>query len=139
MIARFCLDCGRVVNREACTKGRCPACASKREAKRDAARGTPAQRGYGPAHRQLRARLLAAFRPGQPCARCGLPITSKGDADLGHTDDRQGYRGLEHRRCNRGAPNRKAAEPAAIPSPIPAVVTQSSGEPGGDAGWCGIL
>lgn len=64
--------------------------------------GTTTQRGYGNTHQQLRRRLLATFQPGQPCARCGQPMWDKRHIDLGHTDDRTAYTGLEHRRCNRG-------------------------------------
>ena len=79
--------------------------------------GTTAQRGYGTAHQQTRARLLKAWRPGDPCARCGQPmlyrwlLTPDGKKvsalDLGHTDDRAGYTGLEHRACNRRDGQRK--------------------------------
>lgn len=71
---------------------------------------TTAQRGYGTKHEQLRARLLKAWRPGDPCARCGQPMLYRWTLDrngnriaaihLGHTDDRTGYTGLEHARCN---------------------------------------
>lgn len=40
-------------------------------------RGSSTERGYGSEHQAIRARLLRAFRPGQPCARCGYPIASK--------------------------------------------------------------
>jgi hypothetical protein len=49
---------------------------------------------------------------GQPCTRCGGPLY-RSDAvrprldparlELDHDDDRQGYRGLAHARCNRQA------------------------------------
>jgi hypothetical protein len=74
---------------------------------------SPTARGYGQAHRQLRDRLLAAWQPGDPCARCGRPMMYRWTTDargrkvsaidLGHTADRTGYVGLEHRACNRGA------------------------------------
>jgi hypothetical protein len=74
-------------------------------------RGTTAQRGYGTSHQRERRRLLALWRPGQPCARCGQPIwvlsvtTARGPrvsvVDLGHTPGRDAYTGLEHRWCNR--------------------------------------
>lgn len=73
--------------------------------------GTTTQRGYGSQHQALRARLLAAWKPGQPCARCGQPMLYRWliDAsgrrvsaiDLGHNDGKNGYQGLEHRACNR--------------------------------------
>lgn len=63
-------------------------------------------RGYGYTHEKLRRALLAAFTPGQPCARCGHPIHHTDDADLGHSDDRATYLGLEHTKCNRAAGGR---------------------------------
>ena len=73
-------------------------------------RGTTAQRGYGNDHVKLRKQLLAAWKPGDPCARCGQPIWQLQAYDargrlisaihLGHTDDRTGYTGLEHSTCN---------------------------------------
>lgn len=65
--------------------------------------GSTTARGYGHHHQQLRKRLLAAWHPGQPCARCGKPLTDPAAIDLGHTEDRAAYTGLEHRSCNRGA------------------------------------
>lgn len=60
-------------------------------------------------HKTLRRRLLAdlARRPGQPCARCGLPMYVSQLLDLDHTDDRAGYLGLSHRACNRRDGQRK--------------------------------
>jgi hypothetical protein len=54
-------------------------------------------------HKTLRKRLIADLtrRPGQPCARCGLPMYVTQLLDLDHTDDRAGYLGLSHRACNR--------------------------------------
>ena len=58
-------------------------------------------RGYNYAHQQLRKRLLALWRPGDPCARCGQPMYGPPSMiHLGHTADRTGYIGLEHRFCN---------------------------------------
>lgn len=82
--------------------------------------GTTTRRGYGAAHQALRARLLKAWRPGDLCARCKQPmmyrwlvspVTGKrvSAIDLGHTDDRRGYTGLEHRSCNRRDGQARAA------------------------------
>jgi hypothetical protein len=75
------------------------------------AKGSTTQRGYGWPHRKLREALLARWRPGDPCARCGQPMLYRwiigpdgkqvSAIDLGHTEDRTGYTGLEHRACNR--------------------------------------
>jgi hypothetical protein len=79
--------------------------------------GTTKQRGYGASHQALRKQLLARWRPGDPCARCGQPMMYRWLAtpdgrrvsaiDLGHTDDRRSYTGLEHRSCNRRDGQRK--------------------------------
>lgn len=71
--------------------------------------GTTAERGYGAAHQRMRRALLAAFEDGQPCARCGRPMTGDQPLDLDHTDDRTGYLGLSHRRCNRATYSQRAA------------------------------
>jgi len=60
-------------------------------------------RGYGAEHQRLRAQLVAALDPWAPCPRCGQPLGPDPDRlDLGHTDDRTGWTGLEHREHNRG-------------------------------------
>lgn len=89
---------------------RCPACQAIATARRDA-RAPTAARGYGAAHQRRRRDEIAAFRPGQPCARCGQPIARAEDADLGHNDGQDGYRGLEHARCNRATNKRKRPRP----------------------------
>lgn len=93
--------------------------------------GTTAERGYGHEHKKERARRLALYRPGQPCAHGGepmnypLPVLVR-DAygarlvspwlHLPHTADRSGYLpGLSCARHNLadGArrKNRKQARP----------------------------
>ena len=79
-------------------------------------RPTTAERGYGNDHQRERRRQLAMWRPGDLCARCGQPMWWRwmydrrgrvvSAIDLGHNADRTGWIGLEHRRCNRGAPRR---------------------------------
>jgi hypothetical protein len=70
--------------------------------------GTTTQRGYGHLHQAERGRRLKLYRPGDPCAHCGQPITwwpltvARRHIDLPHTADRTGYLpGLAHRYCNR--------------------------------------
>ena len=59
---------------------------------------------YAGPHQAIRRALLAVYDPADPCARCGRPLgPDPSRLDLGHTDDRAGYSGLEHRRCNRSA------------------------------------
>lgn len=79
---------------------------------------TTAARGYGTAHKQERQRwadLIAAEPVRCACDRTSCPhhggrcptLIAEGDAwDLGHTDDRTGYRGPECVLCNRGAGGR---------------------------------
>lgn len=69
---------------------------------RDKARGTPAQRGYGEAHRRLRATYQQRMNAGEmfTCWRCGKPINPR-SWHLGHDDkDRSIYRGPECPLCN---------------------------------------
>lgn len=75
----------------------------------DRARGPRQARGYDRAHDAERRRWQAelAIRPIQ-CARCGQPINPGEPFDLGHTDDRTGWTGPEHPRCNRAAGGRAA-------------------------------
>lgn len=81
---------------------RCPPCQARADQRELARRGTTTQRGYGTPHQKLRAQLIAAFVPGQACARCGQPIWDAARADLGHRQGKRSYRGLEHDTCNRG-------------------------------------
>jgi hypothetical protein len=62
-------------------------------------------RGYGWSHQRLRAALIAAYSPTDPCWRCGFPLGPWPQLlDLGHVDgDKTRYAGLEHRRCSRSA------------------------------------
>ena len=77
--------------------------AQERERERRRVRLTPAQRGYGAAHKRLRAmwaRLVS--NGGVSCARCDMLIVPGEPWDLGHDDvDRGAYVGPEHRACNR--------------------------------------
>ena len=78
-------------------------------------RRSAAERGYGPDHQKRVKAAKAAWRPGQPCARCGQPIISLtmvdrrgltvSAVDLGHVDGsgKTAYAGLEHRYCSRSA------------------------------------
>jgi hypothetical protein len=70
------------------------------------ARPGPRARGYDSQHDKHRAQLAARIQAGQPvhCWRCGQPVTTPADLDLGHDDhDRTITRGPEHQRCNRSA------------------------------------
>lgn len=86
-------------------RGLCPSCAQARDRKR----GSASQRGYGTAHRALRARTQAAIDAGQTvvCATCGTQLRGR-DWHLGHTDDRASYIGPQCPPCNLGAAGRAA-------------------------------
>jgi len=115
---------------------RCQPCQQHADNARYARRGTTSQRGYGPAHQRARAEAVAAFEPGQPCARCGQPVWDADDADLGHTDDRTGYRGLEHAGpCNRRA---GAQSKRAVSRPVPAPEPEADDDGEDDDNWIGI-
>lgn len=65
--------------------------------------GSTAARGYGAAHRALRAILIAQYRPGiTRCWRCQEPMTGPSRRiHLGHADDdRSRWMGLECADCN---------------------------------------
>src|SRR5262245_43080736 len=59
-----------------------------------------------PGKHQATRRALAPSVPGSTCARCGRPILPGQPWDLDHSDDRGGYLGAAHRRCNRAAGGR---------------------------------
>jgi hypothetical protein len=55
-------------------------------------------RGYDGRHKRERARWKPKVERGEiDCARCGEPIQPDEPWDLGHTDDRTGWTGPEHR------------------------------------------
>lgn len=74
-------------------------------------RGSTAERGYDRTHQVRRRAALAAFAPGDPCARCGQPMLEGDPLDLDHADDRVTYLGLSHAWCNR------SRKPTGIPRP----------------------
>jgi hypothetical protein len=93
-LLRPCLDCQRLVR----GKSRCIDC----QRTHDRARGSRQQRGYDAQHDQLRAHLVAALDPWQPCPRCGHALGPDAHLlDLMHNDQRTGWLGLGHRACNR--------------------------------------
>ena len=61
---------------------------------------------YSGRHQATR-RALLPDAYGRPCPRCGLPLLPGQDLDLDHTDDRAGYLGFSHAKCNRAAGARK--------------------------------
>ena len=70
--------------------------------------GDTTARGYGWLHQRTRAAWAPLVAAGEvACARCGGWIAPGHPWDLGHTEDRTGYTGPEHRSCNRAAGARK--------------------------------
>jgi hypothetical protein len=63
--------------------------------------------GWGSKHQKLRAVLLPSAY-GKPCARCGQPMLPGQELHLDHNDDRTGWIGFSHARCNVRAAARKA-------------------------------
>jgi hypothetical protein len=75
--------------------------AARKRKLRQRVQASASARGYGYQHQKLRTALLAQWQPGDPCTRCGGPMWGPPrKIHLGHTDDKQAYRGLEHERCN---------------------------------------
>jgi hypothetical protein len=71
-------------------------------ANRRRSRRSSAHRGYGQSHRAVRERLIPIVAGGTTeCSRCGERIEPGQDWDLDHSDDRRGYLGPSHRKCNR--------------------------------------
>jgi hypothetical protein len=63
--------------------------------------GSAADRGYDPLHAKQRARWAKIVAAGDGyCARCGGHIAPGSDWHLDHRDDRDGYIGPSHARCN---------------------------------------
>ena len=91
---RRCLDCPAI---GAWRRGRCPT----HDRARDKARGTKAQRGYGPEHQRERRRIQRLIDAGEDvrCWRCGIQLTGH-DWHLDHDDDRSRYRGPACAPCN---------------------------------------
>lgn len=76
-------------------------------------RGSSTARGYGVAHRAMRARWQEIVDAGEAtCARCTGPIHAGQPWDLGHTDDRTAWTGPEHPSCNRSVGGRNGARVA---------------------------
>jgi hypothetical protein len=68
----------------------------------------PRSDDYGWAHAQARADAARDHRPDHPCTRCGKPLGPMGPGlHYDHRDDRSGYAGFAHARCNVRAGARK--------------------------------
>lgn len=81
-----------------------------RRQERERERGTSTERGYGVAHKRLRAKWATVVDTGNAyCSRCGRLIIPGSPWHLDHTDDRSGYYGPAHQRCNVAAANKRRA------------------------------
>jgi hypothetical protein len=66
--------------------------------------GYTSRNGWGHIHQQRRKQLEPLVRAGTVnCARCGKPIEPHEPWALDHNDDRTGYLGASHMRCNAAA------------------------------------
>jgi hypothetical protein len=97
----------RVCKRSGCPNitdhGYCADC----ERQADAFRGRRQARGYDAAHDRLRRHWVPLVAQGAvQCARCSRPILPGEPWALDHTDDRSGYLGPSHERCNNAAGGR---------------------------------
>ena len=103
MAERKCPVCGRrfrprTVQHRFCT----PVCRERAKATMRARK--PAR--YVSQHQRARTVATRLVRAGGArCSRCGLPIRPDEEFDLDHADDGNGYLGVAHVSCNRGAPH----------------------------------
>ena len=64
-------------------------------------KGSTTARGYGWTHQTERKRWKPIVESGAAlCVRCGLPIAAGAPWHLDHSDDKLGYLGPSHARCN---------------------------------------
>jgi hypothetical protein len=74
-------------------------------------KGSTTARGYGSNHQGTRKRWKPIVESGATlCVRCGLPIIPGTRWHLDHRDDKLGYLGPAHARCNLAAAGRRGNE-----------------------------
>jgi hypothetical protein len=67
--------------------------------------------GWGSEHQKARKAAAARHNPHDPCTRCRQPLGPMGRwLHYDHTDDRLGYLGFAHARCNSVAGARRGAQ-----------------------------
>jgi hypothetical protein len=70
-------------------------------------KGAQTLAGYGWPHQKLRAKWAKVVRAGAAvCSRCGESFGRDEPWDLDHTDDRRGWLGPAHPKCNRATASR---------------------------------
>jgi hypothetical protein len=100
VVQRPCLDCPQWALPD---KPRCATHQRQQQRQRDLRRQRPTTtaRGYDAHHQALRAKLLP-LAIGTPCRRCHQPMLAHQQLDLGHPDNPDDGRAIEHAICNRG-------------------------------------
>jgi hypothetical protein len=100
--------------RRICAKPGCPSVATSsfcptHQAEAEKKRGNANARGYGYQHQKMRAGIVKRIEAGETvrCVDCRTPLTAA-SLDLGHTDDRRGYKGAQCSTCNRSDGGRRA-------------------------------
>jgi hypothetical protein len=100
--------------RRPCVEAGCPAIIDttrciEHARQRDKERGTRQARGYDANHDSERAKWARIIDAGGwPCGRCDGRVQPGDDWHLDHTDDRNGYIGPSHARCNLSAAGKAA-------------------------------
>ena len=79
-------------------------------------------RGYNYRHRKLREQLLPSAS-GTACVRCGEPMLPGQALEFDHNDERTGYLGFSHKRCNQRAGARKARRIQMMTQAVDRVIT----------------
>lgn len=80
--------------------------------------GTTSERGYGTEHKAERRQWEPHVAAGKvKCWRCKQRISPLERWELGHFDDRSGYGGPEHVRCNRATAGRTPTEVTLVTGP----------------------
>jgi hypothetical protein len=106
MPKRWCIGCRNLFNLDSTGTLRCPACQKTATQKRNA-RAPRAGRGYDAAHDRERRRWEPVVAAGngwctqRECLEETRYIAPGAPWDLAHNEDRTGYKGPAHRRCNR--------------------------------------
>lgn len=97
---------GILFDADATKTTKCPGCHAANQQQRNA-RGNTTARGYGPDHQAARRQWEPVVNAGNAwctettCLEPDRHITPGTPWDLAHNEDRTGYKGPAHQRCNR--------------------------------------